>query len=144
MTGTHANTVREHLEGLRGAGLVRRSAAPASGRGRPGWLYEATELSHDDPRPEYAGLAIALASVVSRSSPAPAEAARVAGVQWGRELARGALADSAAAAALPKAETETFKATRELGYRRWSQFLTVSRAGGVTYLDEGNGESSLR
>ena len=97
MTGTHANTVREHLEGLRGAGLVRRSAAPASGRGRPGWLYEATELSHDDPRPEYAGLAIALASVVSRSSPAPAEAARVAGVQWGRELARGALADSAAA-----------------------------------------------
>ena len=97
ITGTHANTVREHLEGLRGAGLVRRSAAPASGRGRPGWLYEATELSHDDPRPEYAGLAIALASVVVRTSPAPVEAAREAGCQWGRELARSARADSAAA-----------------------------------------------
>jgi predicted ArsR family transcriptional regulator len=90
MTGAHPNTVREHLEGLRLVGLARRSPAPASGRGRPGWLYEATERSHDDPRPEYAGLAVALASVVARTSPAPAEDAREAGIEWGRQLAESA------------------------------------------------------
>lgn len=86
MSGLHANTVREHVEGLRREGLVRRSPAPAVGRGRPGWLYEATSLSHDDPRPEYAGLAVALASVIARTSPQPAEDAREAGVAWGRRL----------------------------------------------------------
>lgn len=78
-------------------GLVQRSAAPASGRGRPSWLYEATERSHGDPRPEYAGLAIALASVIDRTSPAPAEDAREAGGQWGRDLVRSALVESSAA-----------------------------------------------
>lgn len=55
-----------------------------------------------------------------------------------------ALTGSPSAADPPKVETETFKAARELGYRRWSQFLTVSRVAGVTYLDEGNGESTLK
>src|SRR5690606_12362156 len=63
-TGLHANTLREHLEGLRDLGLVTRSAAPASGRGRPAWRYAATQESADDPRPEYAGLAVALARVI--------------------------------------------------------------------------------
>lgn len=86
-TGLHANTVREHLDGLRRAGLARRTQAPASGRGRPRWLYEATPQSHEDPRPEYAGLAAALAAVIVRTSPDPADEARRAGAEWGRRLA---------------------------------------------------------
>lgn len=87
LTGLHANTVREHLDGLRHDGLVQRSPAPASGRGRPGWLYAATGRSPGDPRPEYAALAAALASVVARTSPDPAQDARDAGAEWGRRLA---------------------------------------------------------
>jgi predicted AlkP superfamily pyrophosphatase or phosphodiesterase len=55
-----------------------------------------------------------------------------------------ALAGAAALPAPPKVETETFTASRELGYRRWMQTLTVSRVGGVTYLDQGNGEATLK
>lgn len=55
-----------------------------------------------------------------------------------------ALADAAAASNPPKVEAETFTASRELGYRRWNQTLTVSRVGGVTYLDQGNGEATLK
>lgn len=86
-TGLHDNTVREHLEGLRLSGLVRRTKAPSSGRGRPRWLYEATPSSHEDPRPEYAALAAALATVIVRTSPEPAAEARRAGADWGRRLA---------------------------------------------------------
>jgi hypothetical protein len=43
-----------------------------------------------------------------------------------------------------RVETETLEASRELGYRRWHQSLTVSRAGGVTYFDHGNGASTLK
>ena len=86
-TGLHANTVREPLEGLRRSGLVRRSPAPAAGRGRPAWRYQATERSHEDPQPEYAGLAAALAAVVLRTSPQPTTDARIAGVEWGRRIA---------------------------------------------------------
>lgn len=85
-TGLHGNTVREHLDGLRANGLVRRAAAPASGRGRPGWLYESTPKSSEDPRPEYAALAVALVDVIAATRPAPAEDARRAGVEWGRRL----------------------------------------------------------
>jgi predicted ArsR family transcriptional regulator len=86
-TGLHTNTVREHLDGLRRSGLVTRTRAAAVGRGRPAWLYEATPHSHDDPRPEYAGLAAALAAVIVRTSPEPAAEARRAGAEWGRRLA---------------------------------------------------------
>jgi len=95
-TGLHANTLREHLDGLRRAGLAERTAAPAVGRGRPEWLYAATLAAEDDPRPEYAGLAIALASVISRTSTQPAEDARRAGVDWGRRLVRDRRPESAA------------------------------------------------
>ena len=98
-TGLHANTVREHLDGLRKVGLVRRTQAPATGRGRPGWLYAATPQSHEDPRPEYAGLAAALAAIIVRTSPDPAAEARRAGAEWGRRLA----ADSAS----PDADAES-------------------------------------
>lgn len=87
-TGLHANTVREHLEGLRGSGLVTREPAPAVGRGRPAWRYAATRESAEDPRPEYAGLAVALARVIVRTSADPAHDARLAGAEWGGELAR--------------------------------------------------------
>lgn len=90
MTGLHANTVREHLDGLRRSGLVSRTSAPPSGRGRPGWLYAATPQSHEDPRPEYAGLASALAAVIARTSPDPSQEARRAGAEWGRRLAHDA------------------------------------------------------
>lgn len=83
-TGLHANTLREHLEALERAGLVSRRPAAPEGRGRPAWLYEATE---PDTRSEYAGLAAALASTLQRTSAAPAEDAMVAGVEWGHELA---------------------------------------------------------
>ncbi len=85
-TGLHANTLREHLDGLRRAGLVERTAAPAVGRGRPEWLYASTLAAEEDQHPEYAGLASALASVISRTSTQPAEDARRAGVDWGRRI----------------------------------------------------------
>jgi predicted ArsR family transcriptional regulator len=90
VTGLHANTLREHLDALRRDGLVARTPARPSGRGRPGWLYSATARSQDDPRPEYAGLAAALAAVIVRTSPEPSEEARRAGTDWGRRLAHDA------------------------------------------------------
>lgn len=85
-TGLHANTVREHLEGLEREGLVARSQAPRVGRGRPAWRYEATGATTGTS--EYAGLAAALAAAVERTSSDPAADARVAGRMWGHELAR--------------------------------------------------------
>lgn len=82
----HPNTVREHLTTLIEAGLVQRTRARTAGRGRPAWLYEARAalpLSFD-----YAGLAIALAGVVHRTSPDPTTDAELAGERWGRDLAR--------------------------------------------------------
>lgn len=86
-TGRHPNTVREHLEGLVGAGLVRRFPAEPQGRGRPAWLYEAVgDAGSADS--EYAGLAAALAATIARTSPRPREDAAVAGEAWGHELVR--------------------------------------------------------
>lgn len=87
-TGLHANTLREHLEGLLGQGLVRRHQAEPAGRGRPAWLYEATEDDGPAGGPGYAGLASTLASAIHRSSDSPREDAILAGREWGRELAR--------------------------------------------------------
>lgn len=55
-----------------------------------------------------------------------------------------AFANPAATSAPPKTDSETFQASRELGYRRWNQSLTVSRVAGVTYFDQGNGETTLK
>ncbi len=85
-TGLHENTVREHLTALVRRGLVRRTSAAPTGRGRPAWRYELT-----DPGPagsEYAGLATALASAIARTSDDPDAAAAAAGEGWGRDLAR--------------------------------------------------------
>ena len=84
-TGLHPNTLREHLEALEDAGLVRRRRAAPAGRGRPAWLYEATEPPEQS---EYAGLAAALAAAIHRTSRRPREDAVDAGREWGRDLAR--------------------------------------------------------
>ncbi|HYN30102.1 MAG TPA: helix-turn-helix domain-containing protein [Dermatophilaceae bacterium] len=88
-SGQHPNTLREHLDGLLAAGLVRRETAVATGRGRPAWLY-APATAAGRATAEYAGLTAALAAVLSRTSPTPAEDAVDAGTGWGHELARAA------------------------------------------------------
>lgn len=87
LTQTHVNTAREHLEGLHRSGVVRRVRHHAGGRGRPSWAYELiTPPGVVDS--EYAGLATALARQLLRLADDPQAAAREAGEEWGRELAR--------------------------------------------------------
>ena len=86
-TGLHANTLRDHLDALVRRGLVRRHSDTPHGRGRPAWLYEATEADESE-RSEYAGLAATLASVIHRTSDSPREDAIAAGTEWGHDLAR--------------------------------------------------------
>ncbi|MGB8651903.1 MAG: helix-turn-helix domain-containing protein [Mycobacteriales bacterium] len=85
-TGLHPNTLREHLEALVDAGRVQRTRAQPSGRGRPAALYEA--LPEGRGPSEYAGLAVALAGALRRTSAAPREDALRAGAEWGRVLVR--------------------------------------------------------
>jgi len=89
-TGLHQNTLREHLEALVARGLARRMRAAPSGRGRPAWLYEATDPDLGVAGSEYAGLAATLAAHIHRTSRDPREDAVAAGHAWGRELARKA------------------------------------------------------
>lgn len=85
----HANTVREHLDGLVDAGLATREAPVVGGRGRPAWRYRAVVQEERDVRiRDYVGLAGALARQVARSSAAPEADAEAAGTDWGAELAR--------------------------------------------------------
>ena len=44
----------------------------------------------------------------------------------------------------PKAVTRTIKATRDIGYFRWQQYLKFSEVGSTIYFDEGNGAPVLR
>jgi predicted ArsR family transcriptional regulator len=78
----HENTVREHLNALVATGLVRRSRAPATGRGRPAWLYECW----DGEQVEYAGLAAALSRAVAESAVAPTVVAEAQGRAWGHDM----------------------------------------------------------
>ncbi|QLQ11775.1 MAG: transcriptional regulator [Nocardioidaceae bacterium] len=87
LSGLHANTLREHLDGLSRMGLVERHSAKPRGRGRPAALYQATD-NDLEPMPEYAGLAAALAATIHRTSSAPSDDAADAGLEWGRDLAR--------------------------------------------------------
>jgi predicted ArsR family transcriptional regulator len=86
LTGLHPNTLREHLDALERAGLVRRHAAAPQGPGRPPSLYESV-ADADVAHAEYAGLATVLASTIHRTSRDPQRVATMAGAQWGRELA---------------------------------------------------------
>jgi predicted ArsR family transcriptional regulator len=85
MTRLHENTVREHLNALVGTGLVRRSRAPVTGRGRPAWLYECWES--DPGHGEYTGLAAALSRAVAESAVEPAALAETQGRAWGHDMA---------------------------------------------------------
>lgn len=89
MIGQHPNTIREHLDGLVASGLAKRTRADSIGRGRPAWLYAATDEDGGTPGArEYAGLATALAGQLARTSTDPAGDAIEAGKAWGRALAR--------------------------------------------------------
>lgn len=83
-TGLHENTVREHLERLRTDGRLRRIRSEAQGRGRPGWRWAAPPADTVNP---YAGLALALADTLARTSPDPVAEARASGSRWGAEIA---------------------------------------------------------
>lgn len=102
-TGLHVNTIREHLDELVRQGLARRQAEPPTGRGRPAWLYEATEHDVHDGS-EYAGLAAVLAEAITRSSDSPVEDAVTAGRGWGRKLSRERGAEPAASAIAARRE----------------------------------------
>jgi predicted ArsR family transcriptional regulator len=82
----HPNTAREHLEALVGLGLVECAAAPTSGRGRPAAVYRASAADPAVAARDYADLATALAGHLARTSAHPERDARLAGVEWGREL----------------------------------------------------------
>ncbi len=89
--GQHPNTIREHLDKLLAGGLVVRTQAPVSGRGRPAWLYRsAREVGSDYGAREYAAVACALSAHISRTSAQPCADAIEAGRIWGRELIREA------------------------------------------------------
>ncbi len=85
----HPNTLREHLETLEREGLVARSRATPSGRGRPAWQYSTVPDAVDPLVREYAGLAATLAAALRRHSRHPGRDAVVAGRSWGAELAAG-------------------------------------------------------
>ncbi len=71
-------------------------------------------------------------AILGISSPAPMD---------GRVLSE-ALVNGQAPAGSPK--TETMRATREIGLRRWEQYLKTTTFGGAFYVEEGNGASVLR
>ncbi len=84
--GLHANTVREHLDGLVTAGLALRSRLAPSGRGRPGWGYAVRPGAQAAVSGEYAALARVLADhVASQGGDVAADMARL-GQGWGRAL----------------------------------------------------------
>ena len=85
LSGLHENTLRAHLQALADQGLVARRAAEPEGRGRPAWLWFATD---DRASSEYAGLAGALATALARSSRDPAADSVETGIEWGRSLTR--------------------------------------------------------
>jgi predicted ArsR family transcriptional regulator len=68
-TGLHPNTLRGHLDALVAAGSASRIATRSGGRGRPAWGYLARE-------PEYAALAMALASGLDQQPTAGPDAGK--------------------------------------------------------------------
>lgn len=89
-SGQHANTVREHLEALVGAGLATRETKPAQGRGRPAIAYSVA--SHSSPlrsAREYASLVQALISRLKDVSTDLTEDALAVGHVWAQEAGSG-------------------------------------------------------
>jgi predicted ArsR family transcriptional regulator len=111
LTRLHENTLREHLDGLIRAGLVRRRLAGSRGRGRPAWLYEHVDV--DPTAVEYAGLAAALAHTLAATSADPSRDAASAGEAWGQELAGARVGDPLSAEA---ARVEVLHLMSDLGF----------------------------
>ena len=82
----HPNTVRKHLDAVAALGLVERCSGAALGRGRPATSYRASAADPGVSARDYAGLAIALAGHLARTSSRPERDARSAGIEWGRGL----------------------------------------------------------
>jgi predicted ArsR family transcriptional regulator len=79
-SGLHPNTLRGHLDALVAAGSASRIASRSGGRGRPAWAYLARE-------PEYAALAMALASGLDSGVGRTLDPAAVRGGRaWGERL----------------------------------------------------------
>ncbi|WP_439939079.1 helix-turn-helix transcriptional regulator [Nocardia sp. N13] len=79
-TGLHPNTLRGHLDALVATGSASRIASRSGGRGRPAWAYLARE-------PEYAALAMALASGLDSGEGRTLDPAAVRGGRaWGERL----------------------------------------------------------
>lgn len=86
-TDLHQNTVRDHLEMLRRAGLVTRTAEDRDRPGRPKMLYSAAPLETRSPGFEgYRFLAEVLASYMQANLEEPGKIAEEAGRAWGRYL----------------------------------------------------------
>lgn len=83
--GLHPNTIRSHVEQLMQAQLVKAASAPASGRGRPRVLYEASADALADQEGGYRLLAQILASHMT-SLDRPQALAESAGRAWGGYL----------------------------------------------------------
>lgn len=110
--GLHGNTARLHLEGLVDAGLVSSGKRAPAGRGRPATLYRADPWAQTDPQVrDYAQLAAALATVISRTSADPTADARRAGASWGASLASGRLPETPR-----KARREVVAILTDLGF----------------------------
>src|SRR5699024_21985 len=112
MTGLHQNTLREHLDQLVEAGAATKTKAASTGRGRPAWLYRATNSPRTGTS-EYLGLASVLAAHIDRTSANPREDGIAAGIDWGRDLAREAAEERAAAEAEPGDEVDPADAEAE-------------------------------
>ena len=83
----HPNTVRAHLELLRHAGMVTRSAEHRSRPGRPKMLYRSTPRATRSPVSEgYQFLAEVLASCMQAHLPDASAVAEEAGRAWGRYM----------------------------------------------------------
>ncbi len=85
--GLHANTVRDHLEMLRQAGMLTRAAEKRDRPGRPKMLYSSVPPETRSPGFEgYRFLAEVLAGFLQTQVDDPGSAAEEAGRVWGRYM----------------------------------------------------------
>lgn len=104
--GQHTNTVREHLDALVEAGLVRKELAKPRGRGRPALMYRAVSQADGGATPLAAAAALAGQLV---QLPQGGELAAAAGRAWAQTIAN----DAAAVGTAPPGVVE---ASRALGF----------------------------
>lgn len=117
VVGLHPSTVRFHLETLRSAGLVERSAAREGGRpdgvGRPRTAYAVARPVRKGP--DYQDLARRLAAGLGDTPEAREARAERVGAEWGNELA-GAAPHQEARAPAATAAARTVRLLDDLGF----------------------------